>query len=542
MKKDLTPFQRFGIGSYQKDQEDNRRAILYTRVSTTEQEDNTSLEHQYKTCMRFADREGLEVIKEFGGKGESAKSGSARTEYERMMKFARKKSNRIRFIVFYDYSRFSREGGRAIVTKDELRSMGIYIKSATMPIDTSNPFGSAMEDMQFLYAKMENDVRRKRCIDGIVAKLRKGDWCGPAPSGYVWDNGKFVQDPEKAPLVRMAFQWKLNNPSMSSEEIRARLKRRGLSIARNTLSKIFRNPIYCGMLAHNQLRGEVIQGNHEPIVSKRTFLKVNQILKEQNNHGWNHAQEPNELPLKGHLRCDHCGTPMTGYIVKKKSGKERKTQIPYYKCRVTGCKKNVNANKLGEKFVQELLKYQVKPELIPLIEQEIRAELGVAEDNRLAELKRLKGKAKEIDRKLKRLKERFVLEEEISRADYEEFSNILVRDRGEIQKEIDQYLKQTSNTPNDIGKILSKASKIAKMWESGDYQTRQSIQKIVFPDGVNYNKAKDELRTPRINSILLINRAFQSKMAQNRKGPDDKTIKESFLVAGTGFEPATSGL
>ncbi len=535
MRKDLQAFQQFGIGSSQKVQENNRRAILYTRVSTTHQEDNTSLEHQYQICKRFAFREELEVIAEFGGKGESAKAGSARREYERMMKFARKKSNRIKYIVFYDYSRFSREGGRAIVTKDELRSMGIYIKSATMPIDTSNPFGSAMEDMQFLYAKMENDVRRKRCVDGTIAKLRQGQWCGPAPTGYKWDNKELIHDPEKAPLIKMAFQWKLKNPKMTSEEIRERLRRKGLAISKNTMSKIFRNPIYCGLLAHNQLQGEVVKGNHEPIVTKRTFLAVNEILTERNNHGWKHKQEQEELPLKGLLKCDNCGTPMTGYIVKRKNGKERKTQLPYYKCRNKGCRCNVNANTLGEKMAQELLKYQVLPEFITLLEQEIKAEIGAELDKRTAELNRLKGIEKELARKIKRLKHRFIIEEEITRSEYNEFSEMLIQQHREIQQEMEKYLNGSSNTPSKVENLLEKATNIALLWKEGDYKVKQSIQKFVFPNGVNFNKEKGELLTPHINKFYLVYISLVAEMVENGKGPKDKTILQSLLVGEEGL-------
>lgn len=215
-----------------------------------------------------------------------------------------------------------------------------------MPIDTSNPFGSGMEDIQFLYAKMENDVRRKRAIDGTINKLKKGQWYGVAPTCYKWDIGNFLPDPNTAPLIRKAFEWKLNNPTLLSEEIRRRFARKGLRITKNTMSRIFRNRIYCGLIAHSLLGGEVIQGKHKALVIRRICLAVNEILEEKNTHGWQVNLEEDHLPLKVFMRCDCCGTPMTGYIFKKQSGKTRKTTIPYYKCRKDGCKNNINANKL----------------------------------------------------------------------------------------------------------------------------------------------------------------------------------------------------
>ena len=119
---DLDLFRQFGVGKAKKTDSGNTRCILYTRVSSKAQEDGMSLEVQAKTCRQFAERNGYEIVSEFGNRGESAKSGSVRKDFEEMLAFARKKVNQIRYIVFYDYSRFSREGGSAIVVKEELKS------------------------------------------------------------------------------------------------------------------------------------------------------------------------------------------------------------------------------------------------------------------------------------------------------------------------------------------------------------------------------------------------------------------------------------
>lgn len=540
MKKDLRAFQRFGVGKKIETDSNNNRAILYTRVSTTHQEDNTSLEHQYRTCLRFADREGLEVVAEFGGKGESAKEGSARKEYERMVKFAQKKSNRIRYIVFYDYSRFSREGGKAIVTKDRLRQMGIFIKSATMPIDTSNPFGSAMEDIQFLYAKMENDVRRKRCVDGTVNKLREGKWCGTAPVGYKWDNGEMVQDPKTAPLVRKAFEWKLTDPMITAEEIRRRLRRKGLSLTKERMSRLLRNPIYCGLIANKLLEGEVVQGNHKPIISKKLFLAVHGIVESRNASGWQHAQETEELPLKVFTKCECCGKPLTGYLVKKKGGVERPRPIPYYKCRKKGCKVNVSANKLGEIFVSELRRYQLKPELRPLIRKELMHALSIRREEQTSEQTRLKAQLRELDKKLRRLKERYVLDEEITRADYEEFSRSLKKKQADLQEEIAQCKNGSSNPEKAIEHSLQIASNLAAMWENGDFRTRQKVQSIAFPQGIFFDKENGTVRTPRVNALLRLSSHYAhiSPPKNTKTAPSNR---ERFgWVGPTGLEPVTT--
>jgi site-specific DNA recombinase len=84
---------------------------------------------------------------------------------------------------------------------------------------------------------------------------------------------------------------------------------------------MLKSPLYCGLLAHNLLEGEVVQGKHEPIISQEIFLSVNGILKSNNNHGYAVSEENNALPLKKFMVCEHCGEPFTGYIAKKKNGK-----------------------------------------------------------------------------------------------------------------------------------------------------------------------------------------------------------------------------
>ncbi|WP_366512761.1 recombinase family protein [Kordia sp.] len=39
------------------------------------------------------------------------------------------------------------------------------------------------------------------------------------------------------------------------------------------MRRIFRNPIYCGLLANRLLNGKVVIGNQKPIVSKDLFKK-----------------------------------------------------------------------------------------------------------------------------------------------------------------------------------------------------------------------------------------------------------------------------
>jgi site-specific DNA recombinase len=535
---DLGLFQSFAIGKARKADNNNRRCILYTRVSSKAQEDGMSLEVQARTCRQFAERNGYEIVAEFGNRGESAKSGSIRKDFEEMLAFARKKVNQIRYIVFYDYSRFSREGGSAIVVKEELKSKhGITIKSATMPINNEEVYGSGMEDQQLIWAKQENDIRRKRCTDGTKARLRQGQWCGHAPIGYLWVNKAMLPDPVKAPLIKKAFTWKYENPELSSEEIRKKLKARGLDIPRNTMSRMLKSPLYCGLLAHNLLEGEVVQGKHEPIISQEIFLSVNGILKSNNKHGYAVIEENNALPLKKFMVCEHCGEPFTGYIAKKKNGKTRNNPLPYYNCRGRECKSNVNAKSLGEKFLRELSQFTIKEDFIPLITQELEATIIQMNSEKFKEAEVMEKRLKEINGKLDRMKERYVVHEEISRADYEEFSEKLRAEKQEILRELEQVQQKSTNLMQDIEECVRICRNLAVLWEKGDYRDKQRVQKLAFPEGMYYSKKTDTVRTPRVNELIRVSSELSKVLAQKETGGKTSVGASSRWVPGTGLEP-----
>ena len=535
----LSAFQSFALGPKETFDESNNRCVIYTRVSTIAQEDNSSLALQYESCHAFAKRNEYEIVDEFGGKGESAKEGSARKEFDRMMQFVLKKSNRIRYIVFYSYKRFSREGGAAIVKKEKLRARGIYIRSAAMPIDTSTPMGRAMEDLQLILSKADNDDRRQRCTDGMRKRLERGLWSGSAPIGYQWDrlnpnkhSRMVIPDPEKAPFIRKAFMLKYNSPNITITEIRKVIKKKGLDIPRASMSQILRNPFYCGIMVHRTLNGKVVQGKHEPIISKKIFLAVNNFLSSGNAHGWQHNEENNQVPLKRFMKCGCCGTNLTGYVVKKKG-------IYYYKCRIKGCKVNKNAAKLEKMFLEDLSKYKLEPELIPLIAREIRTLVGETTQDTKAEVKNLKTELTKIDKKIERLEERYFEEEEITRAEFNKFNQKLLTRKAEIEQEIAKGQRNSSNYGVKLDEALEKCSQLAGMWENGSYRTRQKLQKAVYPEGMFYDKATDTVRTPRVNDLLFVSSSLSKYIQQKNTGQEPDLSVLSRSVASARIELAS---
>jgi site-specific DNA recombinase len=164
-----------------------QNAVIYTRVSTKEQADtNQSLETQKKYCLEYALKSGLNVLAFFGGTYESAKTDE-RNEFNRMIRFSRNQKEGVSHILVYSLDRFSRTGDNAIFISSELKKQGISIVSVTQPIDVSTHSGILQQNIQFIFSKYDNDLRKEKCMAGMKEKLLRGEWIGYPPAGYSYD-------------------------------------------------------------------------------------------------------------------------------------------------------------------------------------------------------------------------------------------------------------------------------------------------------------------------------------------------------------------
>ena len=86
------------------------------------------------------------------------------------------------------------------------------------------------------------------------------------------------------------------------------------------------------------------------------------------------------------------------------------------------------------------------------------------------------------------------------------------------------------------------SSKLATEWGSADYDDRQTLQYLVFPEGIYYNRKKDECRTPKYNMGFRYFAGITRGSEENNKGNCNKNLQFPSLVARTGIEPMTFGL
>ena len=505
----------------------NNKAVIYTRVSDIKQKENTSLESQKELCTDFAIRNGYEICAYFGGTNESAKTDD-RKAYKEMLTYVKRK--RVTTIIVYSLDRYSRTGGLAIATVEGLKKKGIKVVSIAQNVDSDTPTGTFMQNFHLLYSRYDNDIRSENTKKGMRHRLQTGYWMGTAPLGYKntrnEQNIPIIVHSEIAPLIKKAFVWKANE-GITNVEIVERLRKLGLKIYKQRLSSMFRNPVYCGLITGSLVEGKVLKGNHKPIVTQELFLKVNGI----NRHKSSHNVKDENLPLKGFTSCASCGSPLTGFIVKVKG-------IYYYKCKTNGCSCTRNAKVLDKQFMDVLSSVQISSRLKKPLELQLKYTFEYFNKTEKDNLPILKKNLKEVEERIDKIQERYVLGE-IDSELYQKFKAKFIDEKEEITKEIEDSSGLSSNLNKYINNCIKLFTNLNKTWELCDYTGKQELQKLLFPDGMVYHRQKDKVQTKGINPILELVSCVSKDLSKNKNGQFSNSEKLSALVTAEGFKPPT---
>ena len=315
-------------------------------------------------------------------------------------------------------------------------------------------------------------------------------------------------------------------------EIAQKFRKKGLNINSKKLSNIFRNPFYCGLIVNNLIPGEVIQGKHPALISKELFIKIHGLL---NTTKQKYSLDDENLPLKTFLKSTACGTPYTGYIVKKKN-------LYYYKNRRIGSKENRSAKKLHAEFLKVLESFSLEdPKYKAPLKEIIYDTFMKLNQESLKETQLLKKEIAELEIKLERIEERFVFEE-INKAQYDKLHTKIKQEKTQKEKNLANSKFDASNLEKSINLALEHALNLPLLWSSGDIQTKKTIQYMVFPEGIQYDFENKQIRTPRVNSIFSAIARTSKFLMENKNENHLEKFDDSRLVSPEGFEPSTASL
>lgn len=289
--------------------------------------------------------------------GKSGKNAEHRPAFTQMMEDIRSKKDNIRYVLVFKLSRFARNTSDTAKYLQELSSYGIGLLGIKDGIDTSTVTGKMIANIMGAVAEVELENIHEQTLAGRQQKARNGLWNGAqAPFGYSLKDKKLMIYPKEAETVKEIFRLyteegqsisyiakKLNDENIQREQ-RGNVKISGFTD--RTVRIILSNPVYAGMISYGRrhtvkVEGKnnetkvvkqddeskiiLVDGVHEPIVSKETFAKAEERLKKNVAHRKTRSDSTTVYPLTGLIRCPDCGKNIFGYTApprKKKNGKE----------------------------------------------------------------------------------------------------------------------------------------------------------------------------------------------------------------------------
>lgn len=448
-----------------------KKAAFYSRVSTADQVEGTSLDTQKAWCLAQINKMGMEFFGEYSDRGLSG-ADETRPGWQSLLTDAR--SGKFDAVFVYDLDRFTRDMFHGLQATRELRALGISLHDAKDPnSDAASDSSQLMTGFRLLIAEEERRKIKERTVRGQRAKLDAGLWPGGKPcfgwrlEGIGTRNPRPVPDYQERETLELLYNWLVRERKTTGEMCdllnAAGIKSRtGLRWSHAVLRRILSNPaLWRGwFIWGSPNQGSIDARSHktkidrdgkpvygipkkihlpEPPLSESKFNSMQKVLASHPR-----AQNPQRpsvtRPLSGKI-FGACGMHYTGTSI---AGKE----YDVYRCTGNrhrgnerlkercGCAQ-VNAQKLESRVWQDVVGLLVNPEKLQELAKEWLQISGSDNDSSNTELHRLENQEVKLLRAIALVQDDYYLAE--------------VAEQEQLQRRIEKYR-------SDLGEIAKRKS------------------------------------------------------------------------------------
>ena len=446
--------------------------FLYARKSTEDEERQVmSIEAQLAELADFAKRENIEIAERFIESKSAKKPG--REIFNEMIQKIYASKEPVGILAWHPdrLARNSVDGGQVIYLID----IG---KIASLRFPTfwfePTPQGLFMLQVAFGQSKYYSDNLSENVKRGIRQKLRRGEWPGLAPFGYVNNPKTRTIEPDqmKARVIKKAFE-EYAQGRHTLETLGQRLSFLGVvsgagkPLCKATLQRMLTNKIYLGLIVHN---GETYEGGFPAIVSRATFEKVQEVLK--NRAKPRHSKKRHYFPFTGLLTCGECGAAITAQWAHGNGGTYR-----YYRCtkRLGSCsqrylREDLLVEQLKDKISKVALCEDWKEKM--LLKVEVWEKENIQSSQSFAQ--NLEKEIKETEQKLDKLVNAF-LDGSIEKETYLAKKDELIKIKTDLNKRRADFGRKGNNWIEPLKEWILSAHHAEKLASSNDFDEIKSF-------------------------------------------------------------------
>ncbi len=450
-----------------------QKFFLYARKSTdVEDKQVRSIEDQIIELRAFAKNENLEIVEELIEK-QSAKI-PGRSIFNSMLN--RIEKGEVSGILSWHPDRLARnsvDGGKIIYLLD----CG-HLESLKFPQFwfESTPQGKFMLNIAFGQSKYYVDNLSENTKRGLRQKVRRGEYPSLAPIGYLNDVRlkTIVVDKKKSVIIRKAFELYAKNNSRL-DDIAEFLARHGITYRnrvkykRDRISFILSNPFYVGFFKYS---GEIHEGKHQPVISKKIFDQVQEVLKQRGKPRKNKHNNPKVFC--GLLKCS-CGMGITAEVKKGHT---------YYRCtkksKTVKCAEPYIREEFLDKQLSDLIqKFSLKKNWAESLLSMLEKDKNDSAQNSFAFVQDAKDKIENIKIKLQILLDSY-LDQDIDRDTYLTKKNIFMHEKKSLEEKIQSLEQKRTGWVEPMENWIKEASNLPQIARENNLFAKKVAAKEIF--------------------------------------------------------------
>lgn len=523
-------------------------AIINTRVSTTEQLENNSLNRQLESVEKAAKKLGAVIPSDGRWSGSvSSKAGKnvSRKDLQEMLDYC-KRHRSVKYAIFDEYDRYMRSLQEGMYFEVAFEQLGVkvWFASESDSFNGNDAMAKFMRAMSAFRAEGSNEERQRKSVHGHEQALREGRYTFPSKPGYKKSDKPGIKIPHEVTFTPLQRAFKdVASGIASPKEALQRLNASEFSKVHSKWSmdkfrQFATDPFYVGTLTVNrQVKGYNRRGAHTPMITSDEHASLVKIMTGNYKPRGAKKQYNPEFPMNKLMRCEDCGNSViftgahghNGRYRKTKNGLTlRKTINHYWKYRCRGCGKSYHRDEVHDGISKKLAQVQYtgaqKSEFIEALEtvwqqkQQDKLQDIAALEKELAQLQDTKSKlVVEFATTEPSLKEDLKLEIENIKQKIVD-TEIEITNLSELDKDLVQFV--------DFG--MNYSDELANDWWDLDYEDRLWCQKLILPGGITFNSQK-KVGTPEISLIY--------RLAANKKSHD--VAQNAHLVEMPGTAPGS---
>ena len=479
-----------------------QKFFLYARKSTdVEDKQVLSIEAQLQELRDFAKRENMEIVCEFVEK-QSAKI-PGRPIFNKMVEQIEK--GFANGILAWHPDRLARnsvDGGRIIYLVDEKKLQ--FLKFIQFWFEPT-PQGKFMLNIAFGQSKYYVDSLSENTKRGLRQKVRRGEYPSLAPVGYINDSRTktVVIDKKSAPVIRQAFElYAEGNQTLESiGNFLAQnnlFAKNGKKIHRTRATFILSNPFYYG---HFRYSGEIYEGKHEPMVAKKLWDQVQEVMRQRGRPRHKSKIEPQAYC--GLLVCASCGMMITGEYRVKTQLNGTQHFYTYYHCtkkrRDFKCPEPcIRQESLDAQISSLLQKVSLPQNWAEYLNQKLKQDKMESAQSVSAFVQKNEKRIKEIVVKLQRLLDGY-LEQDIEKNIYRVEKAKLLSEKKSLEEQMINLEQKQKHWLEPMEKWIKDAGNMEKIALDSNLFAKKVVAKEIF--GSNLLLQKKEVRASAPNSF-----------------------------------------